>query len=119
MPDFTLEPDALDVDRVRPARQLTLVDAGLAAMADVPPPGKGSTETPPCYVPCRGCEALVLHGVTQEGRSLALDTPVATYLVAWDKGNPHPRFTLSRGYPVHWCGGSTQVPAVGPYQGAE
>ena len=101
--DFTLEPDLLEAARPASAQQLSLVGAGLAPTADLPPPGRRLPEAAPCYAPCEACGAAVLTGVTATGVRLALETQGPTYTVDWAPGTPQPIFRLSRGYPVHRC----------------
>jgi len=99
MPDFTLEPGAIEPERRRPVR---LVASGLADTAEVPRAPR--PEPSPCYAPCAVCGQVVLTGTTDTGTRLALDTTVKAYLVDWEHGAHAPRLVASRAYPVHGCG---------------
>jgi hypothetical protein len=60
-------------------------------------------EVPMCNAPCEISGALVLHGMTQAGDRLILNTPMATGVGSWDYGGGVPRLERSRGYAEHRC----------------
>ena len=87
-------------------RQLRLVATGLADTAEVSPSNRGKPDPQPCYVPCEACGVHVLMGITPAGVRLAVDTQGKTYVVQWTPGASIPRFSESRGYPLHRCPGA-------------
>ena len=101
--DFTLEPDFLEAARPASVQQLSLVGAGLAPTADLPPPGRRMPEAAPCYAPCEACGAAVLTGATETGALVALDPQVQSYVPLWLADTVRPVLHESRGYPVHRC----------------
>src|SRR5215510_5244519 len=93
MPDFMLEPDALEPERLehRAARQ---VSTGLAPTAEVPTKRR-EKESPPCYGPCPDCGTPVLAGRTAAGERIVVDPAQLIYTVYWANGAPEPILTRS------------------------
>ena len=103
MSDFLLEPCEIEPERPE-RRPVRLVSTGLAPTAAIPA-GRRTAETPPCYVPCEACGAVVLVGETLAGLRVALDIGVQRYAPVWESKAAHPALHQSRGYPVHVCRG--------------
>ena len=106
MPDFMLEPDAIE-EPERPERRSPprLVATGLAPTAEAPVPRVSKKpDAPPVYAPCPACQALVLRGVTTDGTQLTVDVRTRTFVADWNHGATLPVLRESRGYPEHVCG---------------
>jgi hypothetical protein len=105
MPDFMLEPDAIEPERPVRGTPPRLVSTGRAPTAEVPTQRAGK-ETPPCYAPCLLCGTMILSGQTTDGHTLHQDTSRPCYAPVWANKAPQPTLLPSRAYVVHQCQGA-------------
>lgn len=85
-------------------------DSGLGREVRYEEPGrKQSYPEHNALQPCEACGVLVIVGELEDGRRLAVEQEVPTYVLSWrhkaQRGSAPqpPMLTQSRGYPAHTC----------------